>query len=422
MSRRPTMPVARRAEGEGAASRAEGEVPATGPARAGAAPGAPARATPPRAASVRERPREAGGGSPRERRRDARAPGERPRDAGAPLDAAAARPRPGEPRRPRPGGADVPGRPVPPRAPRERTAGAAAEARARRDGEPRRPLGRHLLGRRLLGRRRRASAGVTDGAPGRAALTRVGRAAAPSAGSVVSLSSARRFARRARARRLLAWRPVLAVLGVGAVVAALTWVVLESSLLVVDRVEVVGAQRQDADQVRSAVAGAVGVQLARVDTGDIERRVAALPVVRTAEAVRVWPSTLEVRLVERVPVAAVPDVTGFVLVDRTGAPVVARAEPPGDLPVVEVNLRIAAPGTLPAVLQVMDDLPSALRADVERVGATSPDSVSMQLRGGQSVVWGGPDDAALKARVLDVLLTQEAEVYDVSSPRTPVTR
>jgi cell division protein FtsQ len=198
--------------------------------------------------------------------------------------------------------------------------------------------------------------------------------------------------------------------------------VLESSLLVVERVEVVGAQRQDVEQVRSAVAGVVGRQLARVDTGDVERDVAALPVVRTAEAVRVWPSTLEVRLVERVPVAAVPDVSGYVLVDRTGAPVVARAEPPADLPVVDVNLRIAAPGTLPAVLQVMDDLPSDLRAEVERVGATSPDSVGMQLRAGQSVVWGGPDDAALKARVLDVLLTQEAEVYDVSSPRTPVTR
>jgi hypothetical protein len=38
------------------------------------------------------------------------------------------------------------------------------------------------------------------------------------------------------------------------------------------------------------------------------------------------------------------------------------------------------------------------------------------------VVWGGTEDAGLKARVLRTLLRQPAAVYDVSSPRTPVLR
>ena len=55
------------------------------------------------------------------------------------------------------------------------------------------------------------------------------------------------------------------------------------------------------------------------------------------------------------------------------------------------------------------------------VTAPSPDQVTLQLRSGVTVVWGGPGDAAAKARELAILMRTHARYYDVSSPATAVT-
>mgnify|MGYP001680284448 FL=1 len=43
------------------------------------------------------------------------------------------------------------------------------------------------------------------------------------------------------------------------------------------------------------------------------------------------------------------------------------------------------------------------------------------LSDGARVRWGDASESALKARVLKVLLSQRASVYDVSSPHAPTT-
>lgn len=252
------------------------------------------------------------------------------------------------------------------------------------------------------------------------------------------LDSAKRFAARARARRLTAWRPLLVGVAVLGVLAAAVSVVLTSSLLVVRDVQVVGLDRVEAATVRELAAPSLGEPLATVDTRQIADRVGDLTLVSSAEVVRVWPSTLEVRLTERVPVAAVPaaDGTGGVkLVDVDGVVLLQQPEPPPDLPVVNVDVQRAGVEALRATLRVLESLPPELSAEIERVGADSPDSVRMRLRPGPSgegadVVWGNGQDNELKAKVLQVMRAQasvdlDAEpvsVYDVSAPTNPVTR
>lgn len=205
-------------------------------------------------------------------------------------------------------------------------------------------------------------------------------------------------------------------------VALLAWVVLASPLLAVRTVEIVGTERIPAPQVAALADADLGTPLARVDTGALVDRVTGLPMVASAEAVRVWPSTIELRVVERVPLAAVPGPDGIHVVDAEGVVVEVRPDVPADLPLVEVDVATAGADALREVTTVLQSLPDDVRAQVEQAGAASRDSVTLRMRGGAQVVWGSADDAAAKAEVLRVLLTTPAAVYDVSSPTTPVTR
>lgn len=241
-----------------------------------------------------------------------------------------------------------------------------------------------------------------------------------------------RSARRSRgvrrfARALLLLAPVL----------GLAWVLLGSSWLAVDRVEVVGAVRVSAAEVERAVAVGSGTPLARVDTGAAEQRVAALPPVLAVEVSRSWPGTLRVEVTERTAVAAVvgaPGVSGASeapgvsaadgvrLIDAAGVLFGAERALPAGL----VALRVEAPGpqdpTTRAALQVHADLPVALRQRVRAITARSPSAVELVLADGKQVVWGAPGGTATKAAAALVLLRTDSTVVDVSAPGVVVRR
>ncbi len=70
-------------------------------------------------------------------------------------------------------------------------------------------------------------------------------------------------------------------------------------------------------------------------------------------------------------------------------------------------------------------MPDALRVQVEAIGATTRDNVTLTLVGSsQRVEWGSAADSEHKARVLGALLAihggSGAGSYDVSAPGTAV--
>lgn len=73
-------------------------------------------------------------------------------------------------------------------------------------------------------------------------------------------------------------------------------------------------------------------------------------------------------------------------------------------------------------MTVVASLQPDLRGTLARVTAPTPDSVTLMLGDGRTVIWGGADDSATKAKVLAALLTQPGTVYDVSSPDAAVVR
>lgn len=196
---------------------------------------------------------------------------------------------------------------------------------------------------------------------------------------------------------------------------ALAWVLLASSWLGVDRVEVVGLERLQAAAVVQAAAVEVGTPLARVDTAAVERRVAELAPVADVAVRRTWPGTLTVDVTERTPVGGVLQDGRYTLLDAEGVPFATEAA----LPAGAVRLQVHEPGpddpsTL-ASLEVYAALPEALRTRVRIVRATSPSAVVLRLGDGRQVVWGRPGETETKAAAALALLSKPGTSYDVSA-------
>jgi cell division protein FtsQ len=236
----------------------------------------------------------------------------------------------------------------------------------------------------------------------------------------VSTSMPERVAERDRSRRRTRLVVGLSLVVAASLVAGTGWMVLGSSVFGVETVDVTGISRLGPDQVRDQAAIERGTPLARLDTEGIVDRVGDLPAVLAVEVTRDWPSTVVIRVTERVPAAAQARGRDWALVDRTGVVFGTVARRPRDLPRVSAPVTEGAPA-LRATLDVLDALPAPVREQVREVRAASLERVTLRLTRGRTVEWGSAERPERKAAVLTVLLTRKAKVYDVSAPDSPTT-
>lgn len=223
--------------------------------------------------------------------------------------------------------------------------------------------------------------------------------------------AAKAAAQRRERRRELLRRARL----VGAVVLPLVltgWVVLASSLLAVKRVVVAGETRLSESQIARAAGIAPGTPLARVDTGAVARRVKALGPIASVTVSRRWPHALRVTVVERVPVVAVPHGKSLQLLDLHGVEVAEAATAPRGV----YRLETTSPEATRAALAVLRTLPHGIAGRLGSLKATSPEQVTLVLRDGRQILWGGPADSAAKAAAVLALLRMPGTVFDVSAP------
>jgi cell division protein FtsQ len=233
--------------------------------------------------------------------------------------------------------------------------------------------------------------------------------------------SRRRFARRQWRRRWLAWRHVVVLALVLAVLGTGAYAVWFSSWLDVESVDVSGATSITADEVRARALVEDGTPLARVDLDRAESRVRSLAVVKEVDVSRQWPDTVLIKLVEREAIAVVEiggrlrgmDDEGVVFRDYNRAP-------PG-LPRVQTDIGTSAEA-LKEAAEVISALPESLTLLVDHVLVATVDEISLFLKDGRQVVWGSADDSETKAEVaIDLLQKVKARVYDVSVPTQPTT-
>jgi cell division protein FtsQ len=212
------------------------------------------------------------------------------------------------------------------------------------------------------------------------------------------------------------WRSAfLALLTVG-VVGIAAWLVFFSSVLGVREIQVVGNLGLPAQQIQQVAGVADGKPLATVDVAEVEDRIGRIPQIESVAVSRGWPGTLLVEIVEREPVAVIQDGPKSALMDRHGMVTEIRDVAPPALPVLRVDHPGPNDPATVTALTVIGALPEDLAPRVAEVLAPSAETVSLRLKDGRTVVWGGGDRPADKARILVTLLRRPADTYDVSSP------
>lgn len=216
--------------------------------------------------------------------------------------------------------------------------------------------------------------------------------------------------------------------GILAVAGAL--VLLErSSLVALAEVEVTGAQRLSAEEVRAAAALPLGTSTLRVDLGAAERRVEELPLVADASLSRRDPLTVRIDVEERVPALTVRGRAGPALVDAEG--VVLGAGAMQELPTIVVRTGVVpSPGQSVSANPALGNahaayrrLPGPLRAEVVTYVADGSDELFLELARGSQVRFGRAERVDEKARALGAVLEDLGDrapaAIDVRAPMTP---
>lgn len=234
----------------------------------------------------------------------------------------------------------------------------------------------------------------------------------------------RRFVRRRWARRWLAWRRLVAAVLLVALVAGSVWLVFFSSVLAVSGVRVEGTGVLSTDAVRRVAEVPTGTPLATADLDSVSERVERLPAVESVDVSRSWPDQVRIDVTERRVVAVVaPSRPGdrFRGTDDDGVVFRSYVRRPPGLPLIRME-EPAGAAALAEAAAVSGSLPAAIAKRVSEVRVRTVDTISLSLRDGRTVRWGSVEGSVDKARVLAVLLGQQASSIDVTVPGRPVIR
>jgi cell division protein FtsQ len=208
----------------------------------------------------------------------------------------------------------------------------------------------------------------------------------------------------------------------------------ETSLFAVSRLEVTGAPQAVRRDVEGAAAPLIGESLVGLDGSALQKKLEALPTVRSAHVDRAFPHTLDIAVVPERPVAVLRrgddawlvSERGHVIaaVDEDARPGLPRIRPDGE--------SAAAPGAVlegtesEHALAAVAAMPRAFARRV-RVIRTRAGSITLALREGPDLRLGSPDELPLKIAVGAALLRSLSEdesdalgYLDVSVPERPV--
>lgn len=208
-----------------------------------------------------------------------------------------------------------------------------------------------------------------------------------------------------------------------------TWALYGSTWLRVERVSASGTEVLSRSEVREAADVPLGSPLISVDTEAIESRLRTrLPRIDSVDVVRAWPHGIGLKVVERKPVLLIRTGSKFIEVDEEGVRFATVPNAPRGVPLLELtvdqspSLRRFDTGRLVLeAVRVTGRLPGEVAEDLRVVRVRSYDSISLELSGDRTVVWGSGERGKAKARALTALMkaAPKAGHFDVSTPTAP---
>jgi cell division protein FtsQ len=265
-----------------------------------------------------------------------------------------------------------------------------------------------------------------DGKPSLAeAVDGSGMSTATAAPATAAFTRHPRSRPRQTRRRRARWVALLLLLAAMGLAGGVTWALYDLGLFAVRSVTVTGTYLVPESEVLAVAGVRPGTPLIRVSTARVAARVLTITQIQGAQVTKTWPDRVVIAVRERTSALAVAlSGGGFGLIDADGVIVQSAATRPAGLPLFTTTAAASSLRGNPdvaAAAAVLGELPASLRSSVASVIAPSPDQVTLSLGSGVTILWGGADDPAAKARELAILMQTRARSYDVSSPATAVT-
>ncbi|MFB6982247.1 cell division protein FtsQ/DivIB [Streptomyces scopuliridis] len=224
-------------------------------------------------------------------------------------------------------------------------------------------------------------------------------------------------------------RVLIALIAMALLVGGGIWSLYGSSWLRVEKVNASGTDVLTRAEVETAAAVPVGAPLISVDTDAIETRLLRkLPRIDSVEVVRSWPNGIGLKVIERKPALLLEKGAKFIEVDAGGVRFATVEKAPRDVPLLELAVdrsagtqRFGTERLMREAVRVRAEVPEKVAGDIRVVRVRSYDSISLELTGGRTVMWGSGEDGTAKARALTALMkaVPRAGHFDVSAPTAP---
>lgn len=226
---------------------------------------------------------------------------------------------------------------------------------------------------------------------------------------------------------------VLIVILAAALVSALIWLLLFSSVfrLETSQISVSGGNEWVSEKdVLDIASQQSGKSLFLVSADKVSSQLKNIPGVTQANVVKRYPRSLEIDIKAQQPAAMLKEPDGtLVAVDRKARVLnaVGKASTKG-IPVIEVSsvdngLNSRA---VKEALTILGGLPDTMRTVITKVSAKTQDSITTELSSGKYVVvWGDSSELKLKSAIVDKLLSDPSLIgdkhqIDVSAPSRPI--
>ena len=229
---------------------------------------------------------------------------------------------------------------------------------------------------------------------------------------------------RKRRRRNLILAIIALVLLMGGLLAYLIF----SPALALRSVEVSGNTLVTTEEATAALDPLLGTPLPQIADGQVEQLLGGFAPIDSVTVSAVPPSGLSITITERVPVAILQSNDQFVLIDADGRQLASvRDREVVQLPLIDGGTDAVNSEVFSAIAEVLEALPESILNRLGHASAESVDSVELSLTNEQTIFWGSAEENEAKALVLEALLSAPpadppAEVFDVSTPSSPVTR
>jgi cell division protein FtsQ len=221
--------------------------------------------------------------------------------------------------------------------------------------------------------------------------------------------------------------------GAAVVIAVLALSLTATPLFHAKAIRVEGERRLSERQVRRAAGVDGQTNVFSLDEGAVSRRLERNPWILDVMVTTSLPSTVQIRVTERVPVALVDGDDGVVFVAGDGS-ILGRATGaalpqirPPEVAVGQPQAAVSAP-MLVAAANAAAEFGATLRPQIETIVVQPDGTLILELRDGVTVTYGGASDLAAKAEALRAILDHASEEerdlisIDLRTPSAPTAR